>query len=142
MRAAQPVTRGRNSPPSHPSPGQYCQTAGPISLRSGAVRIAPRRTAALGAPIPDIGPALVDEFADHWIVGLEDITAGVFRLRAAETIARVDPPDEQPYPLPEQIAATIGATAPGPTRDWTHPRGDTMPGRLIPSASHGAAMRG
>jgi hypothetical protein len=59
------------------------------------------------------GPA-VDSYVDEWAVGITDITPTVGTIRAAldagdEAAAMAQLPAERPYPLPPDLAATIGA---------------------------------
>lgn len=58
-----------------------------------------------------IGGIAVDAYVDEWVVGLEDITEHV-RTWRAELADGSTPalPDEQPYPLPAQVAARTGGS--------------------------------
>ncbi|RPF20350.1 DUF4291 domain-containing protein [Myceligenerans xiligouense] len=55
----------------------------------------------------------VDRYVNEWIVDLRDITEEVYELHRAvrdgEDVAALLPP-ERPYPLPDDVAATIGAS--------------------------------
>ena len=86
-------------------------------LASAPVRVQwdPERDAALD-PRPwrslqvGLGRAVVPAYIDQWVVGLEDVTDRVHRLRDLPPLERTDLPVELPYPLPPQIAAVVGAT--------------------------------
>lgn len=54
-----------------------------------------------------LGPEVVPDYVDRWVVGLEDVTDLAHALRDG---ADGPLPDERPYPLPPRIAARIGAT--------------------------------
>lgn len=58
-----------------------------------------------------LGRAVVPAYVDQWVVGLEDVTARVHRLRELPVSERTDLPVERPYPLPKAVAALIGASA-------------------------------
>ena len=60
-----------------------------------------------------IGPGAVDDYVDHWVLALRDITDEVARLRALPRVTAADLPPERPYPLPDALVARIGA-APAP----------------------------
>lgn len=78
----------------------------------------PERTAS-GTVLPyrslqvGLSGAAVDAYVDEWIVGIEDITDRVHELRALARSASDDLagrlPQERPYPLPDDVARTIGA---------------------------------
>jgi hypothetical protein len=51
----------------------------------------------------------VARYADEWITGIEDVTALARRLHREREAALL--PAERPYPLPEPIAAHLGADA-------------------------------
>lgn len=82
----------------------------------------PERTPS-GAPLPyrslqvGLSGSAVDAYVDDWIVGIEDITDVVRDLRGmmSDDATAVDChlPPERPYPLPDAVARTIGATPPG-----------------------------
>lgn len=59
---------------------------------------------------------VVDRYLDEWIVELRDITEDVHELhrpvRDGEDVSGLLPP-ERPYPLPGDVAVTIGASAAG-----------------------------
>ena len=57
-----------------------------------------------------IGPGAVDDYVDHWVLALRDITDEVARLRALPRVTAADLPQERPYPLPDALVARIGAT--------------------------------
>ena len=75
----------------------------------------PERSASLN-PLPyrslqvGIGPGAVDDYVDHWVLALRDITDEVARLRALPRVTAADLPQERPYPLPDALVARIGAT--------------------------------
>ncbi len=58
----------------------------------------------------------IERFVNEWIVGLEDITARVHKMRDFLTAASVDrarrlQPKERPYPVSDDIAARLGMEA-------------------------------
>jgi pre-mRNA-splicing factor ATP-dependent RNA helicase DHX16 len=62
------------------------------------------------------GEAVVRRYTDEWIVGIVDVTAKMQRV--AELVeqrkleeARAEIPVEEDYPLPEELAKVVGATA-------------------------------
>lgn len=58
-----------------------------------------------------LGGVAADRYVDDWVVGIEDITPMVERLRLlAPEDRRPLLPVETPYPLPASVAAGIGAT--------------------------------
>ena len=87
------------------------------SLASSPVRIQwdPERDAAL-APLPwrslqvGLGAPVVPDYVDRWTVAIEDVTPRAARLRELPAQERTDLPVERPYPLPEPVASTIGAS--------------------------------
>jgi hypothetical protein len=57
----------------------------------------------------------VDRYVDEWIVNLTDITASVHTMNSLlcagdESAARALLPLERPYPLPPELAASVGAS--------------------------------
>jgi hypothetical protein len=96
----------------HPSHDAWQQR-----LSSAPVRVQwdPERDAALD-PLPwrslqvGLGRGVVPAYVDSWVVGLEDVTDRVRRLRELPATRRTDLPVERPYPLPRDVAAVIGAT--------------------------------
>jgi hypothetical protein len=87
-------------------------------LAASPVRVQwdPERDAALN-PLPwrslqvGLGRPVVPAYVDAWVVGLEDITGRVHRLHDLPVAERTDLPDERPYPLPLDLATTLGATS-------------------------------
>jgi hypothetical protein len=60
----------------------------------------------------------VGRYVDDWIVNLTDVTPTAQAIKALlrdgdEAAAAVLLPEERPYPLPEHIAAVIGASPAG-----------------------------
>lgn len=55
-----------------------------------------------------LGPQVVPDYVDGWVVGIEDVTDLAHALRAGEP--RDDVPVERPYPLPPHVAERIGAS--------------------------------
>ena len=88
-------------------------------LATSPVRVQwdPERDAASN-PLPwrslqvGLGRGVVPAYVDQWVVGLEDVTARVHRLRGLPVSERTDLPVERPYPLPPAVAAAIGASVP------------------------------
>jgi Domain of unknown function (DUF4291) len=98
-------------------------------LRASPVRVQwdPERSPRLGG-LPyrslqvGLSGAAVDSYVDRWTVGITDITPTVGAIRARldgaapdggdEAAAATQLPAERPYPLPPDLAATIGADAP------------------------------
>jgi hypothetical protein len=58
-----------------------------------------------------LGRAVVPAYVDRWVVGLEDITDQVHRLRGQPAAERTHLPAERSYPLPSAVAAVVGASA-------------------------------
>lgn len=96
----------------HPSPDAWQQR-----LSSSPVRVQwdPERDSALN-PLPwrslqvGLGRGIVPAYVDQWVVGLEDITDRVHRLRDLPAERPTGLPVERQYPLPTDIATVIGAT--------------------------------
>jgi len=90
-------------------------------LASSPVRIQwdPERDRALD-PLPwrslqvGLGAGVVPDYVDRWTVSIEDVTPRVKRLRDLPARELTDLRVERPYPLPPEVAATVGA-ADGPT---------------------------
>ncbi|MBQ1073148.1 DUF4291 domain-containing protein [Micromonospora sp. C31] len=93
-------------------------------LRASPVRVQwdPERSLRL-APLPhrslQVGLAgeAVRRYVDEWLVDLTDVTPTAHAVRAAldagdDTAAEALLPPERPYPLPPDVAAVIGASAP------------------------------
>lgn len=74
--------------------------------RDTALRPLPWRSLQVG-----LGSAVVPAYVDRWVVGLQDITDRVHRLRDLPAGERTDLPVERPYPLPGEVGAVIGATS-------------------------------
>ena len=87
-------------------------------LATSPVRVQwdPERDPALN-PLPwrslqvGLGRAVVPAYVDQWVVGLEDVTDRVHRLRDLPADERTDLPVERPYPLPAEVAALVGAAS-------------------------------
>lgn len=82
----------------------------------------PERSLTL-APLPwrslqvGLSGTAVDRYVDTWIVGVTDVTPLTRRIRALLDSGAVDEaaaalPPERPYPLPADVAARVGASAP------------------------------
>ena len=97
----------------HPTHDAWQQRLAASPVR---VQCDPERAAALD-PLPwrslqvGLGSPVVPAYVDRWVVGLEDITVRVSRLRDLPPSERTDVPLECPYPLPAEVAAVIGATS-------------------------------
>lgn len=57
-----------------------------------------------------VSGSAIHSYVDHWVVGIEDMTPFVERLRESGTASLTSVPTEIPYPLPPVVMATIGAT--------------------------------
>ncbi|MEU4781971.1 DUF4291 domain-containing protein [Micromonospora sp. NPDC023633] len=93
-------------------------------LRASPVRVQwdPERSLRL-APLPHrslqvgLSGEAVRRYVDEWLVGLTDVTPTAHAVRAAldagdDAAAEALLPPERPYPLPADVAAVVGATAP------------------------------
>ncbi|MEW2378284.1 DUF4291 domain-containing protein [Micromonospora sp. NPDC047812] len=93
-------------------------------LRASPVRVQwdPERSLRL-APLPHrslqvgLSGEAVRRYVDEWLVGLRDVTPTAHAVRAAldagdDAAAGALLPPERPYPLPPDVAAVIGASAP------------------------------
>ena len=96
-------------------------TAWAARMRESQVRVQwdPERTPS-GSPLPyrslqvGLSGGAVDAYVDEWIVGIDDITERVHKLRGLlrtnpDTLATALPP-ERPYPLTGNVASVVGAT--------------------------------
>jgi hypothetical protein len=96
----------------HPSHDAWQQRLSGSPVR---VQWDPERDAA-SDPLPwrslqvGLGREVVPAYVDSWVVGLEDMTDRVHRLRDLPPADRTDLPVERPYPLRRDVAAAIGAT--------------------------------
>jgi hypothetical protein len=101
----------------HADPAQWSR-----ELKRSPVRVQwdPERSLRLGE-LPyrslqvGLGGAAVDRYVDEWIAGLEDVTGLVRSIRGRldrddEVGAAALLPVERPYPLPDPIAARLGAS--------------------------------
>jgi hypothetical protein len=78
--------------------------------RSLGLELLPYRSLQVG-----LSGSAVSLYVDEWIVNISDVTDTAHRIRdllrvGDEKGATALLPDEQPYPLPEAVAATIAAT--------------------------------
>jgi hypothetical protein len=100
--------------------GDRAQWAAQVRERPVRVQWDPERSLGLG-PLPyrslqvGLSGGAVDRYVEEWTVGITDVTGTAYairdRLRAGDrTGAEALLPQESPYPLPEPIAATVGAT--------------------------------
>jgi hypothetical protein len=91
-------------------------------LRASPVRVQwdPERSLSLG-PLPQrslqvgLSGEAVDRYVDDWIVGITDVTPTAHAIRdllrgGDEGAAAALLPRERPYPLPNHVAAVIGAS--------------------------------
>lgn len=62
----------------------------------------------------------VQRYVGEWITGLEDVTAEMQRIRdlalESPAAAEAELPRERPYPITDELAAQIAATAGAPTQ--------------------------
>ncbi|MEU5941415.1 DUF4291 domain-containing protein [Micromonospora sp. NPDC047548] len=113
---------GRACPSGH-EPGRHADRADwARELRTSDVRVQwdPERSLRL-APLPyrslqlGLARAAADRYVDEWLVGLTDVTATARKIQALldagdDRAAAALLPEERPYPLPAELAATVGAT--------------------------------
>ncbi|WP_030455959.1 DUF4291 domain-containing protein [Herbidospora cretacea] len=75
--------------------------------RSPALHALPHRSLQMG-----LSGEAVHRYVDEWIVGIDDVTGLAHRLRTLDPGSRAAGlPEERPYPLPADIAATCGLSS-------------------------------